>query len=402
MAIEIGTLPEARLEDWLACDAAAFGGQTEPEDLAQFREFLVFDRCQMALDEGEIVSTACVFPFEMSVPGAVTPMAGVSFVSVKPTHRRKGVLTAMMRHQLEDVRERGESMASLWASESVIYGRFGYGMSSESVEWEIDRPFASLTAGTAPHGRFRLVSEDAALRDWPAFFDSVRAGQPGMFSRSTAHWKRHRFYNREKAKPRFWVQYEVGGQIAGYAYYRNTQRESRNIADNHVEVMELIAANDEAYTALWRYIFGIDLVSKITAYHRPVDEPLVHMLIDPRRLQRTPQDGLWLRVVDAEAALATRRYSREGSLVVDVTDRFLEWGNGRYLVEGGPEGATCSVTTREPEIRMGIRDLGAVYMGATSFTSLARAGRVEGEREALLKADGMFRWEPQPWCPEVF
>jgi predicted acetyltransferase len=139
MAIEIGVLPEERLADWLACDAAAFGGTTEPDELAQFREVLDFDRCQMAVDEGEVVSTACVFPFEMTVPGAVTPMAGVSFVSVKPTHRRKGVLTAMMRRQLEDVRERGESMASLWASESVIYGRFGYGMSSESVEWEIER-----------------------------------------------------------------------------------------------------------------------------------------------------------------------------------------------------------------------------------------------------------------------
>ncbi len=401
MAIEIGVLPEERLADWLACDAAAFGGTTEPDELAQFREVLDFDRCQMAVDEGEVVSTACVFPFEMTVPGAVTPMAGVSFVSVKPTHRRKGVLTAMMRRQLEDVRERGESMASLWASESVIYGRFGYGMSSESVEWEIERPFANLAVGADPAGRFRLVSEEDALRDWPAFFDSVRPGQPGMFSRNAAHWRWHRFRNRGK-KPRFWVQYEVSGAIAGYAYYRNTQGEVRNIADNHVEVLELIAATDEAYVALWRYIFGVDLVSKITAYHRPVDEPLVHMLVDPRRLQRTPQDGLWVRVVDAEAALATRRYSREDSLVIDVTDRFLEWGNGRYLLQGGPGGATCTPTTREPQIRMGIRDLGAVYMGGTSFVSLARAGRVEGDRADLLRADGMFRWEPLPWCPEVF
>lgn len=402
MPFEIGPVAHERIADWMACDAAAFGSTVYPNEIEDFLKVTPVERMQAAYDGKEIVSTAAVFPFEMAVPGGATAMAGVTWVSVKPTHRRQGIVTAMMRHQLTDVRERGESLASLWASESVIYGRFGYGLAVEGADWQIERPYASLTPGTVAAGRYRLVTLEDSLRDWPAFYDRVSRSQPGMYSRNADWWKFHRYYTRDKDKARFWVQYEVDGAIAGYAHYRVTPIEVENLAANHLEVLELVAETDEAYRALWQYVFGVDLVGKISAYHRPIDEPLVHMLADSRRLLRRPQDALWVRIIDAEAALAGRRYSREGSLVINVTDPFLKWGSGRYLLEGGPEGATCTPTSRKPEIQMGIRDLGAVYMGATAFTSLARAGRVEGDRKTLLKADAMFRWEPQPWCPEVF
>jgi predicted acetyltransferase len=402
MAFTIGPVARERIADWMACDASAFGQVLDTSEIEDFLKMLQLDRAAATYDGDEIVSTAAVMPFEMSVPGNLAPMAGVTWVSVKPTHRRQGIVSEMMRHQLTDIRERGEPLASLWASESIIYGRFGYGLSTESVGWSIERPHARLASGDRVAGRYRLVTIEEVLRDWPQFYDSVRSGTPGMFSRTEPHWRYHRFYTRDKDKARFWVQYEVAGAIAGYVHYRTTSTEVENLAANHLEVIELIAANDEAYRALWEYVFGVDLVAKISAYHRPVDEPLVHMLADTRRLLRRPQDGLWMRIVDAEAALSLRRYSREGSLVLDMTDPFLEWGNGRYLLEADADGATCVATTREPDISMGVRDLGAVYMGATSFTSLARAGRLEGDREALLQADAMFRWDPLPWCPEVF
>jgi predicted acetyltransferase len=402
VTVRIDRLPTERLEDWVKCDAAAFHYPLEPDDLATLAKFMPIDRCQAAFDGDEIVSTACVFPFEMTVPGNALPMAGVSWVSVKATHRRQGLASEMMRFQLNDVRERGEPLASLYASESIIYGRFGYGLSTQSVEWTIDRRNSGLEPGPAPHGRFRMVTEDDAKRDWPAFFDSVRGATPGFYSRNEAWWQHQRFYNDEKSKARFWVQYEVDGAIAGYVFYRVDKKDEHHMPASDLQVLELIADGDEAYVALWRYVFGVDLIKTITAYNRPPDEPLVHMLADPRRLVRTPSDALWVRIVDAQAALAGRRYRREGQIVLDVSDPFLEWGNGRYLLEGGPNGATCTPTTREPDIRMGVRDLGAVYMGETRFTNLARAGRLEGDRAAFLRADEMFDWDPQPWCPEGF
>jgi predicted acetyltransferase len=402
VAPRIDWLPRERLEDWVKCDASAFHYLLEPGDLAMLEKSMPVDRCQAAFDGDEIVSTACVFPFEMTVPGGALPMAGVSWVSVKATHRRQGVASDMMRFQLNDIRERGEPLASLFASESIIYGRFGYGLSSQAVEWTIDRRNSGLEPGPAPRGRFRMVTEDDAKRDWPAFFDSVRLAVPGFYSRSDVWWQHQRFYNDEKSKARFWVQYEVAGSIAGYLYYRVDKKDEHHMPASDLQVIELMAVDDEAYVALWRYVFGVDLIKTITAGDRPPDEPLLHMLADPRRLVRTPGDALWVRMVDTEAALAGRRYRREGSLVIDVTDRFLEWGNGRFLLEGGPDGATCTPTTREPDLRMGIRDLGAAYMGETRFTNLARAGRVEGDRASLLRADEMFDWDPKPWCPEGF
>ena len=402
MAIRVDWLPRERFEDWVNCDATAFHSVLEKDDLATLETFMPFDRCQAAFDGDEIVSTASVFPFEMAVPGSALPMAGVTWVSVKSTHRRQGVASEMMRFQLNDVRERGEPLASLFASESIIYGRFGYGLSSQSIEWTIDRRNTDLEAGPPPRGRYRMVSEDDAKRDWPAFFDSVRLRVPGFYSRDENWWQHERFYNDEKGKARLWVQYEVDGAIAGYVYYRVDRKHEHHLPASDLQVIELIAGDDEAYVALWRYVFGVDLIGTITASNRPPDESLVHMLADPRRLVRAPCDALWVRMVDTEAALAGRRYRREGRLVIDVTDRFLEWGNGRYLLEGGPDGATCTATTREPDLRMGIRDLGAAYMGSTKFSDLARAGRVEGDRAKVLKADEMFDWDPKPWVPEGF
>jgi predicted acetyltransferase len=163
-----------------------------------------------------------------------------------------------------------------------------------------------------------------------------------------------------------------------------------------------MALGTDAYAALWDYAFSVDLVSTIRAGYRRIDEPLLHMLHDPRRLVRTTGDGLWLRIVDVEKALASRRYGVPGKMVFHVSDAFRPQNSGRYLLEGGPEGAACSRTDEPPELALSINDLGAAYLGGTRIRTLAEAGRVTGAPAALHLADAMFAWPIAPWCPQMF
>jgi predicted acetyltransferase len=335
------------------------------------------------------------------------PTAGVTWVSVKPTHRRRGILGQMMRRQLSDVRERGESIATLWASESIIYGRFGYGLAADTVELEIERTRTAINHEPPSSGRVRFIDRDQALASWPAIYDAVRAAHPGLHSRTEAWWKDKALPEQDRQggggfSGRFFVQYEEEGRPLGYVRYRVRGGGENGLANGTLAVQELMAATDGAYAALWRYVFGVDLVGTIVARLRRSDEPLRYMLADPRRLLRRPGDSLWVRLVDPVVALEARRYAAEGRVVLDVRDTFCPWVEGRFELEGGPDGARCRASQAEPDLTLTAADLGAAYLGGARFSTLSRAGRVEGDVKALRRADTMFSWEPPPWCPEVF
>lgn len=405
MTIEIRPIPPEDFETFANAGATAFGSAVA-DHIDEERHIMEFDRTLAAFDGEEIVSTAGIFSLQLTVPGAVVPAAGVTWVSVKPTHRRQGVLTRMMRRQLEDVRDRGEPLAILWASESLIYGRFGYGVATLGAEFEIERPWAKIAHGARGSGKLSLVSRDQALAAWPAVYAAVAAEQPGMFARSEEWWK-HKILMFEEVKPeqksyKFRVQYEEKGKPLGYALYTVKSHWHRNNPAGTLEVEELMALSDHAYTALWNYIFGVDLVSTVKIWRRRPQEPLIWILEEPRRLYGNTHDALWLRVVDVEGALSSRRYIDEGRLTIEVRDSFCPWVDGRYQLEGSRDGAECKKTTHEPDLTMSAADLGAAYLGGVKFSTLQRAGRVHGETEAIRRADRMFGWDREPWCLEVF
>ncbi len=407
MSIDVRPTAPEEFDAFVAANAAGFSADINRERLEETRQIFELDRMLAAFDGEEIAGTTAIFSFDMTVPGGALPTAGVTWVSVKPTHRRQGVLTDLMRRQLSDVRERGEAVAALWASESVIYGRFGYGLGAEAVALEIEREHTRLAHETPACGRTRLIDREEALASWPAVYDRVLPTQPGMYSRSETWWKHKALPeidlgSRGGFSGRFYVQYEEDGEPLGYARYRVRGGNQDGLPNGTLAVQELIAATDGAYAALWRYAFGVDLIGTIEAHLRRVDEPLVWMLADPRRLVRHPHDSLWVRIVDVPAALEGRRYASEGRLVVDVRDSFCPWVEGRYGLEGGAEGARCRRTDAEPDITLESADLAAVYLGGARLRTLRQAGRVQGEPEALTRADAMFSWDPLPWCPEVF
>ncbi len=377
-----------------------FGEAPSEEGLAEFRQWLEFDRTYLADDGGLIVGSAATNTYRQVVPGGGSvPVGGLTIVAVRPTHRRSGLLRKLVRRHLEDVRDRGEVAGILYASESSIYGRFGFGASVPSGEITLGRAHGAFRREvSSPRGTYRLLELEAAGAIVRDVFAAATFGVPGAVvpreqdwvARLTDHPGR-----REGATPWRFLIYDRDGEPRGYARYRQKDGWGDGGPEGKVMVRELHARDGEAYAALWRFLLDIDLAITVEAGSRPVPDPLRSLLADPRRLMEKASDGVWVRLVDVAAALAARRYRVEGSLVIEVRDEFFEAG-GRYRLSGGPDGAVCERTDAAADVSFGVEHLGSVYHGAGSVTRLAWLGLVQGDPAAIRRADDMFSWPITP------
>jgi predicted acetyltransferase len=379
-----------------------FGGWPDEEAAERFGRLLPPERTHAALDGGAVVGGAGAFPFTMTVPGGELPCAGVTVVGVRPTHRRRGILRALMLAQLEDVHRRGEPIAALWASEEAIYGRFGYGLASLCGDIALPRIYASLRDDGPARGVVRLVGPEEARERLPAVYERVRRATPGMYARGPEWWELRQTHDppeqRGGAGEKNYAVLELDGRDAGYAIYRLRMSWENGSSTGSAELVEALADSAAATRELWRYLLGLDWVATVKAYRLPVDHPLFHLLTYPRRMQFRVGDGLWLRLVDVEAALAGRSYDGDGSVTLEVADEVCAWNAGSYAVsaKGVERGG-------EPELRLDVQALASVYLGGFTFAELARALRVEELRDgALARADALFATAVKPWSPEIF
>ena len=405
MDLEIRPAAPEEFEALMRATTIAFGGDFHPDELEHTRAEFEKGRSLGAFEGPEVVGATLGLSFDLTVPGGFLPALAVSGVGVLPTHRRRGVLRALMRRQLDDARDSGKPLAILWASEAAIYPRFGYGLAVLHAELDVQTPLAGYRVPFPSQGRMRLLSEDEAMKTLPEVYERVRLTQPGFLSR-TPEWWRYRFWipahHRDGFSDNFFALYEGEGP-EGYVVYRTKHDWPDGSPEGVLQVVELVAATDSAYAGLWRFCFDHDLMTRVKADLRPSFEPLLHMLDEPRRLRMRLADALWVRPVDVAAALEGRRYRRPGRLVLEVHDEFCPWNEGRYEIESSREGASCRATRHEPDLLLGASELGALYLGGTSAWTLLRAGRVaEGRPGGVERADDMFAWTPGPWCPHRF
>ena len=406
-SIEVRPIEAAEVEAFVETNGTGFGFTPGPEAVAHEGGQLELDRTVCAFDGEQMVGASAALSYDLSLPGGATlPTAGVTAVAVRPTHRRQGVLTSMMTRLLEDAPKRGEPLAMLWASESPIYGRFGYGLAIEEEEWSIAREHAALASSPASPGRMRMVDTNEARAAWPEVWERARATRPGMPSRNERRWAARftdQSWDRDGMSGFFRTQYEEDGRVDGYVIYRVKSEWVDRAAASVVRVVELVAATEAAHAALWRYALDLDLTVAINAPRQAVDDPLWLMLADPRRLIRRRYDAIWLRILDVSQALSARRYAREGRVVLAVEDPQRPGDVSRFALEGGPAGASCVASDESPDLVLPAGSLAAAYLGNARFSTLARAARVEERRPgALAVADAMFATERAPWCPELF
>ncbi|MFC8196457.1 GNAT family N-acetyltransferase [Streptomyces sp. NPDC057298] len=398
-------------DEWYGKLELAFGGVAEsPEERALWSDLTEHDRFIGAWDGDECVGTAGAFTFRVTVPGgASVQAAGVTMVSVSSTHRRRGVLTSMMRRQLDDVRSWGEPLAVLTASEPVIYGRFGYGIATHQLRAEIDtsRVRLSVPDGTDDVQLRRADPHDAAVRDaCEAVYARHAAARPGMLERRPG-WERLPLLDpesdRKGGSPLQCVLARRDGEVIGYVRYFIKPDWDAAGPRGTVELRDLEALDPAAYAALWRHLFDIDLTSVVKTYNRPVDDAWQHLVSDPRRCGTAQRDSLHVRLVDVGAALEARTYQTPVDVVFEVEDTFCPWNEGRWRLTGDAKGASCARTADAADLSLSVRELGAAYLGGVSLASLAAAGRVRELRQgALAEASLGFSSVVAPWLPHGF
>jgi predicted acetyltransferase len=351
--------------------------------------------------DGRPVGTATAYSFELTLPGEiVVPVAGVTAVGVLPSHRRRGVLNAMMRHQLADVRARGEVLSVLLASEAGIYRRFGYGPATYTERLTVSRhraAFAPPRAGGAPaFGSIEVLRRADCGDVLEDVYDRYRRAQPGALSRPHRWWAGGAGQPPVSLAPRYVaVHRDDDGVADGYASYA--------VDSGTLTVDETITADDAVATALARFALDHDLVTRVVFKHCPPGHPLRWRFADFRAGQAEDEtDWLWVRLLDVPRALTARGWEADGELVLDVEDPFLD-ERGRYLLAVRDGKAECVATDREPDLSLDVSDLGSVYLGGTAPSTLVRAGHVRAHHpQAAALADALFRAERPPHCLHWF
>ena len=389
--------------------AEVFGETVRDADRERMGTVFELERSLAVFDAGEIVATAGAYTRDLTLPGGPRPVAGVTVVSVQPTHRRRGLLTELMRRQLTDLHQQDrEPVAALWASEAGIYGRFGYGSAARMLSWHGAKDRLRVRRDVPlGSGRVTLVSPERARPHETAVYEALRPTTVGLLSRSDRWWDRRLADpedQRAGATPRRHALHtEQDGTVTGFATYRTKQEWSVTEGpQGTVRVEDVMATTPGAYAALWSFLAGIDLHPRLTRYLAPLDDPLAQLLADPRALHAEVSDSLWVRVVDVGRALAARTYRVPVDVVLDVRDEFCPWNAGTWRLSGDASGATCERTSDPAELTLSATDLGAVYLGGPTLVQVAAAGRVDGAAATVSAVGLAFSGEREPWCPEVF
>ncbi|TCO16885.1 putative acetyltransferase [Kribbella steppae] len=401
---DVRTATTEDYEEFFALFGGAMMFDMQADDLG--RQMFEPDRALVAVDSDEIIGTTRALTRDLSVPGAVVPAAHVTAVGVKPTHRRRGVMSELIRRQLREV---PEAIAVLWASEPGIYGRFGYGAAAWGTSYEVDLNRVGPPAvRTRPGELSELAVEDAAKQLAP-LLRSLQEHRPGVSGRTELGWQRHLRDKPDdrggKTARRILVHRDETGEVDGYALYRGKMNWDASGPASEVSLQELVAIEPSAYQALWQHLLTMDLAAKLEFGHAAIDEPVQQLVTTPTALNRRVSESLWVRVTDVVRALGERRYAVPVDLVIEVADDLIPANAGRYrLTADGPLAeARCERTEDAADLSLTVTELGAAYLGGRPLAEFAATGRVtEHTPGALATATAAFGWPILPVSIEIF
>lgn len=405
----IRPIKDSEWGEWLELDEEAFAEDTAGPRAERFRALIEWDRSLGAFDGDRLVGSTLGLTFTMTVPGGPRPVCGVTGVAVLPSHRRMGVLSALMRRQLADLHENGEAVAALYASEAAIYGRFGYGRAADNLFLNIPKRGSQFVrnAPSDPSLRLRTVRPAAARADIEKVFAAVLATRPGLYARTPARWNAmladDESARRGASTLRCLIVEDDAGP-RGYALFRlKADYTDHDVPDGEVQLKDLFGLDPAAYALLWRQVLDRDLCSHVYASSRPADDPIMHLLAEPRMLNAGWLDELWVRVVDAGRALPDRAYSAPVDVVIDVADAVCPWNAGRWRLSADATGATCARTNDPADIELPVNVLGAAYLGGRTLGAYEGAGVIRETRAGAIRAlSAAMSWETKPWGGLVF
>ncbi len=401
MALEIRTVSDDELTAYRTCVMNTFGEDLEVDPDGESRLRALIPRAQRwaAFDGPQVVATAATFDHAIGMPGGGTlPMAGLTMVTVRPSHRRRGLLRQLMSCHLDDARVRGYAISGLWASEASIYGRFGYGIAAHADEIAIENA-QTLQLHERTFDAIEWIDEAAARQLLPPVYAQATAARPGALRRNDTWWRERRFletpFARGGASKRRHVIARRDGEVVGYLAFRQKGAFEPTRPNGKVEIIELVGIDARAELSLWHFVLRVDLFPNVRWGNAPVDDALAWAVVDQRRVLRRRTDSLWLRIEDVAATLAARTFATDGSLAFERNGAPWE-----LVVDGGR--GQCRRSSRAPQLRFADSALASILLGGVGATALARAERITGDAAAIAMADRMFASAIAPWCPEVF
>jgi predicted acetyltransferase len=409
VTIEVRRIRDDELREFIETSSAGFLERPDVDKITeQVRPLWDLDRTWAAFDDGRMCGTYRSWATELTVPGGQRlPAAAVSAVTVLPTHRRRGILRAMVEAEHEATRQRAEALGLLYAAEYPIYGRFGYGPGLREATLSLDTRKTGFHADAS--GRVELAKADAGtLAAIKGVFEEWRLRQPGEVRRRDYRWE-FDLALRESVWGPPWKGFvalhrDPAGSVDGYARFHADDKWEQHQPALTVTIDELHALNDVAYVSLWRFLAEMDWAARIKAERRIPSERLPWLLTNARALDVSDMgDGMWVRLFDVTRALEARTYEGEGSIVLEVIDREAPGGRTRVKLDAGSSGATCVRTDSSADLTLDIAALGAAYLGGPSLRGAGLAFGVEEHRAgALADADALFRTLDEPWCSTFF
>lgn len=397
--------------DWTRAVARGFQEAYREESAEIDRRSFEDERCFGFTVEGRWVATFGSLARQLQVPGGVdVATSAVTVVTVHSPYRRRGLLSAMMRRELEECRRRGEPVATLWASESLIYGRYGFGPAVTRHLLKGTSRSLRLLPGVGTSGSVEELTREQYAALARRLHPSLREGRPGTMSRASETGWDFPMYDAEHTRAdaselRFLAHFDDAGEPDGIATYRFKEDYEGWEPNSEVRLHELWAEDPAAYASLWRYLLELDLTRRFRYRNAATDEPLRLIVTDHRAVQTEVTDALYVRLVDLPAALRARAYSAALDVVLEVEDDHLPENSGRWRLttKGEPGSTVVERTDAAPDLSLGVLELGTVYLGGTSLRDLHRVARVtEHTPGAVADAATAFSWHRAPWCPDFF
>ena len=357
-----------------------------------------------AFDGQACVGSASEFLVETTVPGgARLPTAAITRVGVLPTHRRQGIGKQLMERLVVEARDRGRMLASLRATEAVIYPRFGFGVTGENASAVVDSRRARPLRAPEIEGSFRMLDRGEILDVVPDLYERVAHGRPGVITRPSWLWSRYFEEAIAGSAASFVVVHlDITGYPDGYVHYDVSWHDQFSEAPTgHGRIHELYGIDSGVELAMWRYLLDIDLVNPWRADERPLDDVAKFAVADSRAYAiKAVGDEQWLRLLDVDVALGTRTYnSTDRAVTIMVRDPLMANNSGTWRVDA--HGAFRS--HNEPDLIVGIETISAAYMGGTPWWTLHAVGQVREQRHgAVGDADILFASHPSPYCGSFF
>ncbi|UCB43825.1 MAG: GNAT family N-acetyltransferase [Dehalococcoidales bacterium] len=358
-----------------------------------------------AFEDGKLATTYAEWPLMMRFNGSSAPIAGVTFVGTLPIYRRRGYLRKITTSRFEILREQGERViAALYASRAAIYQRYGYAVVSTQNSYNFDPRYLQFSVPQAVPGAFRELADD----EFPLLVElyrHFRADKTGYIHRPRAMWDSGVLVPPPTGGMLTKVVYQEGDKPLGHLIYVMESPPGGEAPgpNARLTIRDLVWLTPAAYRAAWDYIANMDLVSNVAWYRVPSDDPLSHLLLEPRMLRKTSGDGLLGRIIDVEKALPQRQYDEEGTLTFEISDELCPWNQGRWKLEASTEGSSVSRTKEDPQVTMPVSTLAMLMFGQISTSEAAWMARLDvGDSSALPLWDKVMRTKYRPFCADGF